>query len=539
MEVQYSEQKNNLLGWRITGIFLYLFTIAVLLIGVIYFVWSIVLISQQTNSTTILQTLLNILSLCVEVIGIFYTVMLFKHVSTTCFHAPIKTNVEYPLQEFPLVSVLLPIREANPIILESSLNAIVESNYPREKIQIIVGDDTDHSFPLFKQNGDICKKYDADYIYDASNLMFKAGMLNIMLKEVKAEYLVLIDYDHKISTDFIRKSISILLNNTDIAFVQSKVNFYNIKSRLQIWEAVMYAQFFEVFERSKNRRSTVLFNGSTACFRTEIINEVGGIPTDTFTEDIDLSIQILTKGYKSTLLDEYGSLGLIPGNFSLLLSQIMRWAKGSMHTLKLRWKKILVGKMKIYDKIDLYFSTLLFFVASSMYLTILLYVIMFFTDSEAIRLPLEAFPPLIIMPIAFSVAYQISGLIAVLFARRAGLVQMKIIDLILFFIIALSLNPFTVYAVMRTLFRRRPPNRSRDKWNEKIPFIPLSMLFSLMGAGILVISYFDFMGTGTLWLVLCLLGLSLIATFPVCMYFHLTTRHNKPYFVSQNTQITE
>ena len=539
MEVQYSEQKNNLLGWRITGIFLYLFTIAVLLIGVIYFVWSIVLISQQTNSTTILQTLLNILSLCVEVIGIFYTVMLFKHVSTTCFHAPIKTNVEYPLQEFPLVSVLLPIREANPIILESSLNAIVESNYPREKIQIIVGDDTDHSFPLFKQNGDICKKYDADYIYDASNLMFKAGMLNIMLKEVKAEYLVLIDYDHKISTDFIRKSISILLNNNDIAFVQSKVNFYNIKSRLQIWEAVMYAQFFEVFERSKNRRSTVLFNGSTACFRTEIINEVGGIPTDTFTEDIDLSIQILTKGYKSTLLDEYGSLGLIPGNFSLLLSQIMRWAKGSMHTLKLRWKKILVGKMKIYDKIDLYFSTLLFFVASSMYLTILFYVIMFFTDSEAIRLPLEAFPPLIIMPIAFSVAYQISGLIAVLFARRAGLVQMKIIDLILFFIIALSLNPFTVYAVMRTLFRRRPPNRSRDKWNEKIPFIPLSMLFSLMGAGILVISYFDFMGTGTLWLVLCLLGLSLIATFPVCMYFHLTTRHNKPYFVSQNTQITE
>ncbi len=535
MEVQYSKQKNNLLGWRITGILLYLFTIAVLLVGSVYFVWSIVLISKATNPTTILQTILNILSLFVEVIGIFYTVMLFKHVSTTCFNPPSKISPEYPLQEYPLVSILLPIREANPTVLESSLNAIVQSNYPKEKIQIIVGDDTDPSYPEFKQIREICEKNNVDYIHDVSNLMFKAGMLNIMLEEVKAEYLVLLDYDHKISPDFVRKSVSKLLCDDDIAFVQSKVNFYNIKSRLQVWEAVMYAQFFEVFERSKNQRSTVLFNGSTACFRKRVIEEVGGIPTNTFTEDIDLSIQILTKGYKSTLIDEYGSLGLIPENFSLLLSQILRWAKGSMHTLKLRWKNILVGKLSIYDKIDLYFSTLLFFVASSMYLTILLYVIMFFTDSIAIRLPLQVFPPLIIMPIAFSVAYQISGLIAVIFARKDGLIQMKIIDLILFFIIALSLNPFTVYAVIRTLFRFRPPNRSRDKWNEKIPFIPLSILFSLLGAGILVVSYFDFMGTGTLWLVLCLLGLSLIATFPVCMYFHLTTRHNKPYFVAQNT----
>ncbi|MFW9853103.1 MAG: glycosyltransferase family 2 protein, partial [Candidatus Thorarchaeota archaeon] len=401
MEVQYSKQKNNLLGWQITGILLYVFTFTILIVGSIYFVWSIVLISQQTNSTTILQTILNILSLCVEVIGIFYTVMLFKHVSTTCFNPPTtNTSSDYTLQEFPLVSILLPIREANPKILESSLNAILQSNYPIEKIQIIVGDDTDPSYPDYRQVKEICEKSKVDYIHDITNLRFKAGMLNIMLKEVKADYLVLLDYDHQVSPDFIRKSVSVLLNNDDIAFVQSKVNFYNIKSRLQVWEAVMYAQFFELFERSKNQRSTVLFNGSTACFRKTIIEEVGGIPADTFTEDIDLSIQILTKGYKSTLIDEYGSFGLIPGNFSLLLSQILRWAKGSMHTLKLRWKKILVGKMKIYDKIDLYFSTLLFFVASSMYLTILLYVIMFFTNSIAIRLPIDVFPPLIIMPIA-------------------------------------------------------------------------------------------------------------------------------------------
>ena len=536
----FSQQKKRSSKlWKFLGVLLFIFTISVLLVGIIYFVWSVVIIIQTIIASSlsdithiVIQAILNFLSLFVEVMSIFYTVMLFKHMSTTCsIPLTIEEETTNSVKDLPIVSVLVPIHYPNLDVLHDTLQAIRDSNYLQDKIQILIGDDTEKSPEYDKKISHLSEKHGAIYVYDETNYNFKAGMLNIMLKQVKADYVVFLDYDHRLTPNFLRKSISKLVEDENIAFVQAKVNFRNIKSKLQIWEAVMYAQFFEVFERSKNKRKKVIFNGSTACFRKKVLDEVGGIPIATFTEDVDLTIQILTRGYDSVLIDEYGSFGLVPSNFPLLLSQILRWAKGSMHTLKLRWKTILKGQMSLFDRIDLSFSTLLFFIASSMYLTIFLYVIMFFTGSKAIRLPTENFPPLILMPIALAISYQISAIIAVLFSKKGREIKINAFDLLVFFLIALTLNPFTVYAVMKTIFRRREPDRRRDQWNEKVPFIPVSAIISLLGVGLLVLSYFDFIGSSqSLWVVMGLLGLSLIATFPVSLFFYITTRHNKPYF---------
>ena len=533
--------------WKFLGVLLYIFTISVLLVGIIYFVWSLVIIIQSiiahsTSDVTqvVIQAILNFLSLFVEVFSIFYTVMLFKHMSTTC-SIPLAKEEEVieSVKEFPMISVLVPIHYPNLDVLHNTLQSIRDSNYIQEKVQILIGDDTEKSPEYDKKISLLSEKHGATYVYDETNYNFKAGMLNIMLRQVKADYVVFLDYDHRLTPNFLKKSISKFAEDENIAFVQAKVNFRNIKSKLQIWEAVMYAQFFEVFERSKNKRKKVIFNGSTACFRKKVLDEVGGIPTATFTEDVDLTIQILTRGYDSVLIDEYGSFGLVPSNFPLLLSQILRWAKGSMHTLKLRWKTILKGRMSIYDKIDLSFSSLLFFIASSMYLTIFIYVIMFFTGSKAIRLPTENFPPLILMPIALAISYQLSAVIAVLFSKKGRELKINVFDLLLFFLIALTLNPFTVYAVIKTIFRKRKPDRRRDQWNEKIPFIPVSAIISLLGVGLIVLSYFDFIGSQSLWVVMGLLGLSLVATFPVSLFFYITTRHNKPYFTPRKKNDVE
>ncbi len=535
---QHNKRRESKL-WKFLSVFLFVFTISVLLVGITYFVWSIVLIIDSIinplqNSTVthiVVQAILNFLSLFVEVMSIFYTVMLFKHMSTTCAVPLVKEEeIIDSVKDLPMVSVLVPIHHPNLEVLHNTLQSIRDSNYLSERVEILIGDDTE-KYPGYDEKISLLsEKHRAIYIYNETNYNFKAGMLNIMLKQVKAEYVVFLDYDHRLTPNFLGKSVSKLLTDENIAFVQAKVNFRNIKTKLQIWEAVMYAQFFEVFERSKNKRKKVIFNGSTACFRKRVLDEVGGVPIATYTEDVDLTIQILTKGYDSVLIDEYGSFGLVPSNFPLLLSQILRWAKGSMHTLKLRWKTILTGKMSLYDKIDLSFSTLLFFIASSMYLTIFLYVIMFFTGSEVFRLPTEIFPPLIIMPIALAVSYQISAIIAVLFSKKGRKIKINTFDLLLFFLIALTLNPFTVYAVIKTIFRRRKPDRRRDQWNEKVPFIPVSAIISLLGVGLIVLSYFDFIGSQSLWVVMGLLGFSLVATFPVSLFFYMTTRHNKPYF---------
>ncbi|MHA1668878.1 MAG: glycosyltransferase family 2 protein [Candidatus Heimdallarchaeaceae archaeon] len=534
------KQRSSTKSWRILGVFFYIFTVTIFIISTIYLIWSLIKISQESSHSLILQTILNVFSLLVEVIGIFYTVMLFYHVSTTCFYPPVNTKTQLKeLSEFPMISILIPVHYPDLKVLEKTLDSILKTDYPNEKLQVLVGGDAKEEESQIEQILELCSAFNAKYIHDESNKHFKAGMLNILLKETKGKYTVFLDYDHYITKDFLKKSIAVLEKDSDIAFVQAKVNFYNVKSKLQVWESVMYAQFFEVFERSKNNRSAVLFNGSTACFRRSVIDEIGGIPTATFTEDVDLSIQVLTKGYKSNLIEDYGSFGLVPATFSLLLSQILRWAKGSLHTLKKRWTQILFSKISFFNKLDLFFSTSLFFIASTMYLTIAIYIIMFFTKSVAIRLPISAFPPLILMPISFSVGYLISGVIAVLYAKKMGVKKMAVKDLFLFFLIALALNPFTVYAVIKSLFRVRAPTKDKDVWNEEISYLTFSFLFSLLGVGILVIAVFDFLGSTTLWVVLGLIGLSLLGTFPISLYFHFSTKNNKAYLLNENNNIVE
>ncbi|MHA1199792.1 MAG: glycosyltransferase family 2 protein [Candidatus Heimdallarchaeaceae archaeon] len=534
------KQKPLFLGWKTSGIFLYLLAFVVGVVGTIYLIWSFVEMIQQwpyniAIGNPIVTIIFNILSLLVEIAGIFYTVMLIKHMGSTCMNPPVTEEIDdYKLSEFPEVSFIIPIRHPDPLVLEETLDSITKLDYPREKVSVYLGDDTEDKHPDFKKIRVLADKYSSKIIYDPSNVHFKAGMLNIMLKEVKSDYFILLDYDHVVQKDIVTRFMKVFQENPEVAFVQAKVSFRNVLSKLQVWESVMYAQFYEVFQRSKTKRNTVLTNGSTVCFRKSLVDDVGGIPYDTLTEDVDISVSLLTKGHKTILVDSYGSFGLIPATFSLLLSQILRWAKGSMQVLKRRWTHILRAKLPFSDRLDLLFSTSLFLIAASVYLNLVFYVIMYLTKSPVIRVTTGSFPPLLIMPIAFAFSYQISGVIAVLFARRSGIKSMKPFDLVYFLILALVLNPFTVFAVIKSLFSRRVPIRGKDEWNEKVSYLLISFVITLLGGGLIAITVLDLIAvgfSGQFWLVLGLLGLSMIATFPVCLYLHLTTKHNKPYFV--------
>ncbi|MCG3258757.1 MAG: hypothetical protein H7644_03370, partial [Candidatus Heimdallarchaeota archaeon] len=86
----FTERKRNTITfvWQFSGIFLYLFTIAVALTGFVYLVWSFVLMIQRFyevpfQNIMILEFILNLITLLVEFLGVFYTVMLLNHMAST------------------------------------------------------------------------------------------------------------------------------------------------------------------------------------------------------------------------------------------------------------------------------------------------------------------------------------------------------------------------------------------------------------------------------------------------------------------------
>ncbi|MHA1400409.1 MAG: glycosyltransferase family 2 protein [Candidatus Heimdallarchaeaceae archaeon] len=533
------------LCWKIAGVFLFFFTLAFAVIGIFYIGWSLFLIFNQFSLFSfswklVLQTVLNFMTLLLESLGIFYTIMLFYHMATTCIY-PLKEegiNISI-LHNYPDVTILIPIYRVIPEVLNQTLSSLKSVNYPKEKLRVIFGDDTDPSYAEYEKILKIIQRNGYEYFYSNSNKKFKAGIINEMLPDVTSEFVVLLDHDHIIAPDFIRKSVSILKNNPQYAYVQSKVNFRNTSSKLQLWESVMYAQFFEIFARSKNKRSTVIFNGSTACFRKSALDEINGVPTYSFTEDVALTVELLSNGYKTTLLDEYGSFGLVPAKFSILLSQILRWAKGQFQVLRRSWKKITKSKLPILDRIDLIFSISLFLVASSMYVTSFFYLTMFFSQVDVIRAPMSDFLPLMIIPVAFSLSYYLSGIISVLLGRESEMLNFKLVDLVSFYLYALVLNPFTVYAIFKSFFISHEPIRGRDEWNESVPIFSISLIVSLAGLGMLICAIVDFLQnqfSGSFWAVLGLIGLSMIFTFPVSLYLNAKTKENNVYLTASNIQ---
>ncbi len=70
--------------------------------------------------------------------------------------------------------------------------------------------------------------------------------------------------------------------------------------------------------------------GSTACFRREAIESVGGFPENTFTEDVALATKLLVNGRSGLFVNFYGSSGTVPNTFEEHISQLWRWSHGGL-----------------------------------------------------------------------------------------------------------------------------------------------------------------------------------------------------------------
>ncbi len=522
------EQPPNL-KFKLVGLVLFLLLVFLIFIAIMYFLWSAYYIvylnlkNSPLNLTSALNFILNFTSLLLEVFGVYYTIMIFYHMANASFNSPLNQsslfNFDSTLENTaPELSILIPIRNAEPKILDETLSSIDNSTYPKTKLKVLIGDDSSLGYKELENVKQVVKKYDFNYYHMPSNKKFKAGMLNLLLHLNSSKYVIFLDYDHVITPDFPIQAVALLEKNPNISFVQAKVNFRSINSSLQKWESLMYLQFFEIFNRSKHFHSKVIFNGSTACFRRDVLTKIGGIPTYSFTEDLALTALLLSKGYQSALLDSYSSFGLIPVKFDLLVAQLLRWAKGQTQVLKKVLKDVISShSLSLMSKIDLLFSLSLFLVASSMYVNSVLYLLMFMLKIPVIRPSYVNFPILLLIPISFSIAYYLTGVLSLYLAKDSTL-NIGLKDLFFFYFYALILAPFSFFAVVQAIIQRKEPSREREKWN-RIPHITvLSTSLSLVGllmcsAGIIDLVIHGFLGQ--FWGEFLTVGFSMFITLPV------------------------
>jgi cellulose synthase (UDP-forming) len=174
----------------------------------------------------------------------------------------------------------------------------------------------------------------------------KAGNVNNGLREAlstgrRPEFILLLDADFVVSRHILKRTLP-LFDEADVGIVQTPQHFYNpdpLQANMlssSVWPDEQRF-FFNYLQPSKDAWGVAFCCGTSAVLRVTALEQCGGIPTATVTEDMLTSFRMREIGYRTVYLNEHLSHGLAPEGLSEYITQRSRWCLGAMQQIRTRW----------------------------------------------------------------------------------------------------------------------------------------------------------------------------------------------------------
>lgn len=185
----------------------------------------------------------------------------------------------------------------------------------------------------------MCAELGVGYIRREGWEHAKAGNLNHALGVTSGEFVLQLDADHVPLPNILDRMLG-YFNDPALAFVQSPQDFYNTDSFTHVvndegrtlWEENRL--FFRLIQPGKDRINAAFFCGSSGVLRRAAFEEIGGFSTQTITEDMETSMLLHARGWKSCYHGETLAYGLAPASAAQYHVQRLRWGQGSMQILR-------------------------------------------------------------------------------------------------------------------------------------------------------------------------------------------------------------
>ena len=260
--------------------------------------------------------------------------------------------------DLPVITVQLPLFN-EMYVVQRLVKAITEIDYPRDKLQIQVLDDsTDETVKLAEETVEKYRAlgFDIEYVHRLDRTGFKAGALENGMKTAKGELLAIFDADFVPNPDCLRKLVD-FFTDPMVGCAQmrwSHINAkYNLLTRLQ---TIMLDGHFVVEQTTRNRTGGFFnFNGTAGIWRRNAIAMSGGWQHDTLTEDTDLSFRAQLMGWKFVYLLDEEAPAEIPVEINAFKAQQRRWAKGVMQVGIKLYPRIWRSKLPMRVRLEMFF----------------------------------------------------------------------------------------------------------------------------------------------------------------------------------------
>ncbi|PQJ72020.1 glycosyl transferase family 2 [Polaribacter butkevichii] len=250
-------------------------------------------------------------------------------------------------KEIPFVTIQLPVYN-ELYVMERLLKNIAKLEYPREKLEIQVLDDsTDESVEI---TANLVQKIqeqgiDIQHIRRTNRQGFKAGALKEGLKIAKGEFIAIFDADFLPQKDWLYQTVP-YFKDPEIGVVQTRWGHINRNySTLTKIQAFALDAHFTLEQVGRNSQGHFInFNGTAGVWRKECIYDAGNWEGDTLTEDLDLSYRAQLKNWKFKYLEKVVTPAELPVVISAARSQQFRWNKGGAENFQKMMKRVITSK---------------------------------------------------------------------------------------------------------------------------------------------------------------------------------------------------
>jgi len=239
------------------------------------------------------------------------------------------------------LSIIVPCYNAEKEIGET-IQSVLDSDYKGLKKVIVVDDcSTDNSYKIAKS---FQRKYPKRVLVvkTPKNTGRAAGAKNYGAKFVKTKLIGFTDDDSRPRKDAISNMVG-FFNEKQVGAVTSRVLVQNREKFIEKFQAVEYKVIAFTRKLFNFIESVYVTNGPLSIYRKKVFDECKGFSMTNWTEDIEITWHILSKGYKVRMAMASKVYTIVPSTVKQWFRQRLRWNVGGIQSIAV-YKKDFFGK---------------------------------------------------------------------------------------------------------------------------------------------------------------------------------------------------
>jgi len=235
--------------------------------------------------------------------------------------------------ELPPVSIIVPAYNEGRL-LARALSSLLELDYP--EYEIVVVDDGSTDDTLARATEWEGRRGPCEVRVVTKRNGGKASALNAGIAASRYPFLLCMDADSYLEPKTLLRAVE-HFGDPSVGAVAGNVKVENRGKIITKLQALEYIEGLNMPRRAQGFVAAVnIVPGPVGMFRREALEEIGGYDTDTFAEDADLTLKMITAGWRVVYEDAAVAWSEAPERWIDLVQQRYRWTRGILQAVRKR-----------------------------------------------------------------------------------------------------------------------------------------------------------------------------------------------------------